>query len=61
MQLGSFDQRQVQTRTDIEKILREYYRTRRNWKRFTCQLPGGGSLVVGELCAAVHSTARRAK
>ena len=40
-----------QSRANVEELLREYYRTRRDWRRFTCRLPDGRRVLLGDFGA----------
>jgi len=48
--LAGCERRVTGTDTTAEAVLQEYCRTRRDWRRFTFQLPDGELLVVGDLC-----------
>ena len=41
------------------RLLMEYYRTRRDWRKLLCTLPDGGSLMVADLCEVSQSVPKR--
>ncbi len=42
------DVRSLQERA--ARLLKDYYRTRRDWRKLRCTLPDGGSFLVADLC-----------
>jgi hypothetical protein len=51
------DVRSLQERA--ASLLKEYYRTRRDWRKLRCTLPGGGSFLVADLCGGSPRAPKR--